>query len=265
MDSLAALRLQIEWGADEALDNEPRDHFRPTSQPMVRPMLQPSPEPAQFGLPQSVPATPTRAPTPVAARSQAVAAAAATLAELYAALDAFDSCALRATATATVRPDGNAAARLLLVAEAPGADDDRTGIAFAGPAGQTLDRMLRSVELDRTGLLMTHLVPWRPPGGRAPTEAEIQVCLPFLLRLMHLVRPDRLILLGSAPVRALTGNSDSIRRLRGRWLEATLPGFDAPIPALPMLPCDQWLRSPTAKRDSWADLLALRSSLNPNP
>jgi len=260
MDDLAALRLQIEWGADEALDNEPRDHFRPTLKPTLGPTLQ-----APFAPTLSAPAAPTRAVMPVAARSQAVATAAATLAELHTALDGFDGCALRATATTTVRPDGNPTARLVLIAEAPGADDDRTGIAFAGLAGQTLDRMLRSIALGRDSMLLTHLVPWRPPGGRAPTEAEIQVCLPFLLRLLHLVRPDQLILLGSAPVRALTGNSDSIRRLRGRWLEAALPGFDAPIPALPMLPSDQWLRSPAAKRDSWADLLALRHSLNPNP
>lgn len=257
MDSLAALRLQIEWGADEALDDQPRDHFRPAPKPM--------PQPAATPVQSLAPALPIRVPLPVAVRSQAAATAAGTLAELHAALDAFDGCALRATATTTVRPDGNPAARLVLIAEAPGADDDRTGVAFAGLAGQTLDRVLRSAALDRSSLLLTHLVPWRPPGGRAPTEAEIQACLPFLLRLLHLVRPDRLILLGAAPTKALTGSSDSIRRLRGRWLGAALPGLDAPIPALPMLPWDQWLRTPAAKRDSWADLLALRDNLDPNP
>jgi len=258
MDSLAALRLQIEWGADEALDDQPRDHFRSAPKPVLPPTLQLS-----TALVMPAPAVPTRTASPVAARSQAVATAAGTLDELYAALDAFDGCALRATATTTVRPAGNPAARLVLIAEAPGADDDRAGTAFAGLAGQTLDRVLRSAALDRSSVLLTHLVPWRPPGGRAPTEAEIQFCLPFLLRLLHLVRPDQLILLGSAPVKALTGSSDSIRRLRGRWLEATLPGVDKPVPALPMLPWDQWLRSPAAKRDSWADLLALQDSLNP--
>lgn len=253
MDSLAALRLQVEWGADEALDEQPRDHFRPA------PARAPSYEPSV--APPAVPVLPAR-PAPAAARSQAAAGAAETLADLHAALDAFDGCALRATATATVRPDGNPAARLILVAEAPGADDDRAGTAFAGPAGQALDRVLRSIGLDRSSMLLTHLVPWRPPGGRAPTEAEIQLCLPFLLRLLHLVRPDRLLLLGAAPAKALTGSSDGIRRLRGRWLQATLPG-DGPIPALPMLPWDQWLRTPAAKRDCWADLLAFRQSLDP--
>jgi uracil-DNA glycosylase family 4 len=247
MDSLAALRLQVEWGADEALGDEPRDHFQPA------PGREPSAAP---------PARP--APAPPAARGQAAADAASTLDGLHAALDAFDGCPLRAMATATVRPDGNPAARLVLVAEAPGADDDRAGTAFAGPSGQALDRVLGSIGLDRSTMLLTHLVPWRPPGGRAPTEAEIQSCLPFLLRLLHLVRPDRLVLLGAAPARALTGASDSIRRLRGRWLQAALPGADAPIPALPMLPWDQWLRTPAAKRDCWADLLALRQVLDAN-
>ncbi len=248
MDSLAALRLQVEWGADEALGEEPRDHFRPAPVPV------PSREPL---------AGPPARPASAATRSQAAADAAGTLDDLHAALDAFDGCALRATATTTVRPSGNPAARLVLVAEAPEADDDRAGTAFAGPSGLALDRVLRSIGLDRTGVLLAHLVPWRPPGGRAPTEAEIQVCLPFLLRLLRLVRPDRLLLLGSAPSRALTGSTDSIRRLRGRWLQAALPGADAPIPALPMLPWDQWLRTPSAKRDCWADLLALRQSLEP--
>lgn len=251
MDSLAALRLQVEWGADEALDDAPRDHFRPV--PAATPAAAPRPAPS---------AAPR--PVPAAMRSQAVALPAGTLAELFAALDGFDGCALRNTATTTVRPDGNPDARLVLIAEAPGADDDRAGTAFAGAAGQTLDRVLRSAGFDRTTMLLTHLVPWRPPGGRAPTDAEVQACLPFLVRLLQLVRPERLVLLGAAPARALTGSSEGIRRLRGRWLQAFVPGLDEPVPALSMLPWDQWLRSPAAKRDSWSDLLALRQLLSPS-
>lgn len=256
MDSLAALRLQIEWGADEALDDLPRDHLRP----MPAAQAGPSPVPARAPsvIPQAV------ATQPAVVRGQSTAASAGTLAELHAALEAFDGCPLRATATTTVRPDGNLAAKLVLIADAPGADDDRAGTAFAGAAGQTLDRVLGSAGLGRSNVLLTHLVPWRPPGGRAPTEAEIQACLPFLLRLLQLVRPERLVLLGSASVKAMTDSNDSIRRLRGRWLQAALPGFAAPLPAFAMLPLDQWLRTPAAKRDGWADLLALRASLQPN-
>lgn len=246
MDSLAALRLQIEWGADEALGDLPRNHFRPM------PALYP-------GSP-----TPTQQPA-IIVRRQSAAVSADTIGELHAAFERFDGCPLRATATTTVRPSGNPAAKLVLIADAPGADDDRAGVAFAGSTGQMLDRVLGSAGFDRTGLLLTQLVPWRPPGGRAPTDAEIQACLPFVFRLLQLVRPERLLLLGSAAVRAMTGSNDSIRRLRGRWLQATPPGFDPPLQAFAMLPFDQWLRTPTAKRDSWADLLALRSSLQPSP
>ncbi len=260
MDSLAALRLQIEWGADEALDDQPRDQFRPAAS--VSP---PSPIASSTIASQTIVKVPVAARVaPAAVRGQSAAAAASTLADLHAAIEAFDGCSLRATATTTVRPDGNPLARTMVIAEAPGADDDRAGVAFAGPAGQTLDRVAGSAGLDRSVLLLTHLVPWRPPGGRAPTEAEVQACLPFLLRLLQLVRPERLVLLGSAPARTMTGSTDSIRRLRGRWLQAALPG-DAPMPAFAMLPFDQWLRSPAAKRDSWADLLALRLSMQPNP
>ena len=246
MDSLTALRLQIEWGADEALDDAPRDHFRPT------PAAQPLPSPIAART------------VPVTARGHAAAAKSSSLAELHAALEAFDGSPLRATATTTVRPDGNPDARLVLIADAPGADDDRAGTAFAGAAGQMLDRVLGSAGLDRSNLLLTHLVPWRPPGGRAPADSEIQACLPFLHRLFQLVRPEKLVLLGSVSVKAVTGSSDSIRRLRGRWLQAAIPGFDNVVPALAMLPLDQWLRTPAAKRDCWADLLALRTSLPPN-
>ena len=257
MDSLAALRLQIEWGADEALGDLPRDHLRPMPAAQAGPL--PVPAQAPSIVPQAV------ATQAAVVRGQSTATSAGTLAELHAAFEAFEGCPLRATATTTVRPDGNPAAKLVLIADAPGADDDRTGTAFAGVAGQTLDRVLGSAGLGRSNVLLTHLVPWRPPGGRAPTDAEIQACSPFLLRLLQLVRPERLVLLGSASVKAMTDSNDSIRRLRGRWLKAALPEFAAPLPALAMLPLDQWLRTPTAKRDSWADLLALRASLQPNP
>ncbi len=252
MDSLAALRLQIEWGADEALDDSPRAQFRPAPAiPAMSSPVVPSPTPSRMA--------------PAAARGQLVAASAGTLADLQTALETFDGCPLRATATTTVRPDGNPSARTILIAEAPTSDDDRTGIAFAGSSGQTLDRILGSIGLDRSVLLLTHLVPWRPPGGRAPADTELHACLPFLLRLLQLVRPERLVLLGSASVRMLTSSNDSLRRLRGRWLQAHPPGFDAPLAAIAMFPFDQWLRNPAAKRDCWADLVALRLSMQPNP
>lgn len=245
MAALALLRLQVDWGADEALGDEPVD--RTASHPPLR------------SAPSSV--RPLIAPRSQE-RAQAMAGAARDLAELDAALAAFDGCALRATATTLVRPSGNPAAGLVLIGEAPGTEDDRSGTAFAGPSGALLDRMIGSIALDRTSVLLTTLVPWRPPGNRAPTEAEVQACLPFLLRRLQLMRPRRLVLLGGLAVKALTGSAEGVRRLRGRWQPVALPGLEAPIPALPMLPLDQVARSPTLKQAAWADLLTLRQALN---
>lgn len=254
MDDLAALRLLVDWGADEALSEAPIDRFARLAAP------------AAIGLPAGLPSTP---PPPVplprvdaVLQAQALAAGSSTLADLHAALAGFEGCPLHAMATTTVRPDGNPAAGLVLVAEAPGAEDDRTGIAFSGAPGQTLDRVLASIGLDRSMVLLTHLVPWRPPGNRAPSDSEVQACLPFLWRLLHLARPRRLVLLGAAPAKALAGTADSIRRLRGRWLEVREPGGTQQVPGLPMLPMDQWMRSATAKRDTWADLVELRQSID---
>ena len=157
---------------------------------------------------------------------------------------------------------GNPAAPLVLIGEAPGPEDDRAAAAFAGPLGALLDRMFGSIGLDRTGVLLTTLVPWRPPGNRAPTEAEVQACLPFLLRRLQLTRPRRLVLLGGLAAKTLTGSAESARRLRGRWRSAIVPGLEAPVPALPMLPLDQVARSPALKQATWADLLTLRQALD---
>jgi uracil-DNA glycosylase family 4 len=200
-------------------------------------------------------------PAPVR-RAQEIAAAAQSVAELRAALAAFDGCALAATATNLVFADGNPESGLMLVGEGPGEEEDRQGLPFVGRSGQFLDRMLASIGLDRSHYLITNLIPWRPPGNRNPTDAEVLVCLPFLLRHIALVRPRRLVLLGTLAARGVLGGSTGITRLRGRWHDATIPGLPAPVPALPMLHPAYLLRNPGAKRDAWADLRLLRRSLD---
>jgi DNA polymerase len=231
MDALAALRLQIEWGADEALADAPVAQGRAPS------------------LPQAL-------------RAQQIAGAARSLAELRAALAGFDGCALATTATNLVFADGNPQSGLMLVGEGPGAEEDRAGKPFVGPSGQFLDRMLASIGLDRSRYLITNLIPWRPPGNRNPTDNEVLICLPFLLRHIALVQPRRLVLLGALATRAILGGNAGIRRLRGRWVPASIPGLDAPVPALPMLHPAYLLRTPGAKADAWADMLLLRRTLD---
>lgn len=261
MNMLAALRLQIEWGADEALDDWPvnrmvsRAAAASAPAPVVAPVSAPSvPRPV-------VPAPAVLRPAP-ALRAQELADAAPSLAALRAALAAFDGCPLSTTATKLVFSDGNPDSGLMLVGEGPGAEEDRAGLPFVGPSGQLLDRMLASIGLDRSRYLITNLIPWRPPGNRNPTDAEIVVCLPFLLRHIALVRPRRLVLLGAVPTHAVLGTKGGITRMRGRWVEARIPGLAAPVPTLPMLHPAYLLRNAGAKRDAWADLLALRRSID---
>lgn len=247
----AALRLQLEWGADEALVETPRDHFTPSPA---------APEPASPAIPR--PAAPASGVLPpAAARAAALAAACHSLDELRAALAAFDGCSLSETATNLVFNDGNPAAGLMLIGEAPGAEEDRIGKPFVGPSGQLLDRMLASIGLDRDHYLITNLIPWRPPGNRSPTDAEVMLCLPFLHRQIALVRPKLLLLLGGLAAKALLGGSAGITRLRGTWREIEIPGLVAPIPALATYHPAYLLRTPGAKRDAWADLLSLRRRL----
>ncbi|MCC6718970.1 MAG: uracil-DNA glycosylase [Acetobacteraceae bacterium] len=265
MDALEALRLQIEWGADEALADLPLDRLaapdaRPARQPPAAPPVVPPP-PASPSLPAPRPARPPAGPAQVR-RAQEIAAACATLDALRAALAAFDGCPLAATATNLVFNDGNPESDLMLVGEAPGAEEDRAGRPFIGAAGQLLDRMLASIGIDRTRCLVTNTVFWRPPGNRTPTEAETQVCLPFLHRQIALVRPRHLVLLGGPAARALTGNSAGITRIRGKWTRVQVPGLETAIPTLPMLHPAYLLRSPGSKRDAWADLRALRRSID---
>ncbi len=263
MDMLEALRLQIEWGADEALVDEPVDRLaiagaRPATPPRAV-AVRPTP-PSPVATLQ--PAGPAATGLPLAQRARDIAASCRTLDELRAALAAFDGCPLSITATNLVFNDGNPAADLMLIGEAPGAEEDRAGKPFVGPSGQLLDRMLASIGIDRTKCLITNIVFWRPPGNRPPTDAEVQVCLPFLHRQIALVRPRHLVLVGGPSFKALTGNAAGITRMRGKWLQLQVPGLDAAIPTLPTLHPAYLERTPAAKREAWADWLSLRRSMD---
>jgi uracil-DNA glycosylase len=269
--ALALLRLQREWGADEGLSDEPVDRL--ADRPAVAPLAAPPPPPppgaelsksdlrrsSALGAP--APHPPRGLARPAATQAAALAAACTTLPALRAAIAGFDGCALRDTATNLVFSDGNPAARIMLIGEAPGAEEDRAGLPFVGASGQLLDRMLGSIGLDRTQVLITNILPWRPPGNRTPSETEVAVCLPFLLRHIALVAPEVVLLLGATAVRAITGNSQGIRRLRGQWQSLVVPGLERPVPALPTYHPAYLLRTPLAKREAWHDLLELQNRL----
>src|SRR5438477_1103790 len=218
----------VAMGADEAIDLEPHDcTVARSSEPRpLRSFALPSP-PAS---PMSV--APLVAPAAVAASARELAEGAQTLAELEAAVRSFEGCHLKRTATNTVFADGNPAAAVMIVGEAPGADEDRIGRPFVGRAGQLLDRMLAAIGLDRTSAYITNVLFWRPPGNRKPTPEEIAACLPFLWRHIALAHPKVVVMAGGTSATTLLGRIEGIMRLRGRWFDLPVPGLAAPVPAL---------------------------------
>ncbi len=255
---LAALRLQLDWGVDEALETAPIDHLTPRARTEAPAVAVSAPLPAPALVPRSAPA-PMLVPPPAAAAA-ALAAAAQDLAGLKAAIAQADS-PLRDTATNLVFADGVAESGLMMIGEAPGADEDRLGLPFVGVSGQLLDRMVASIGLDRaTNFYLTNILPWRPPGNRTPTDAEITLFLPFLMRHIELVRPRHLVLLGGVSAKALLRAKDGITRLRGRW--HGVETAQGRLPALATLHPAYLLRTPGAKREAWADLILLRRALD---
>jgi uracil-DNA glycosylase len=260
-EELAALRLMLEWGADETLAEAALDRLADRSvvpPPSSLPRLQQT-EPPRVLVPRAAVAA---VPPSPAASAETIAQAATSLDALRAALTTFDGCALRDTASNLVFAEGPADARVILIGEAPSADDDRAGRPFAGAAGAFLDRMLASIGLSRREVMLTPLIPWRPPGDRPPTGSEIATCLPFLRRLITLVAPERLVLLGRLPGRALL-EAGSPRIVRGRapaWLDIPSPdGVQRPALSLPTPLAARG--DPTVKQAAWRALVILRRTI----
>ena len=285
-DAAAALAWLVSVGADEAIADEPVDRFRapPPAQLSPPPSLppqgggtrfddaagsKPSPLPRN-SLPlegggwggggnaaeSSIPLGTSEA----TATARDLAAAATTLDELKEAIRQFEGLSLKATATNLVFADGNPQGRLMLIGEAPGAEEDRRGLPFVGPAGQLLDRMLAAIGHDRTNSYITNIVNWRPPGNRKPSPAEMALCQPFIDRHIALVNPALIVLLGDTAAKTLTNRTEGITRMRGKWFTWSKPDGGA-IPLLPTFHPAFLLRSPAQKREAWMDLLAAKKKL----
>ena len=254
----AMLEWQVEAGVTDAIGEAPVNRYDlPDRAPAA---AEPSAKPA-----------PARRPTRKAVsgveavdEAERVSSAASDLPVLRAAMEAFEHCELRKGARQVVFAAGHPEADLMIVGEAPGAGEDRTGIPFVGPSGKLLDRMLAAIGIDRTsreaakGAYITNVLPWRPPGNRRPTAAEIAMLRPFLLRHIALANPKAVFLMGNTPLEALTG-SGGITRRRGFWID--LPDEAGGMPALPTFHPAFLLRDPLRKRESWADLQAMRDRL----
>lgn len=190
----------------------------------------------------------------VASAAETLARQAQTLDELRQAIEAFEGCPIKEHAKRTVIADGNPESRVMLIGEAPGAEEDRTGRPFVGQAGKLLDRMLASIDRDRTNTYITNVFFWRPPGNRTPTTQEIALVQPFVRRHIELVRPRAILSLGGVSAKALLETETGITRLRGQWHSLYAGNLD--IPVIATFHPANLLRQPANKAYVWRDLLA---------
>ena len=243
----ALLDWQIELGATEAICDAPVNRYEvPEKQAKPAPAATPAPAPEEK--------------TDAVSEAKATAKSCNDLNALKAAMSAFDHCELKRGARNLVFADGNPQARVMIIGEAPGRDEDREGRPFVGRAGHLLDRMLAAIDLGRdvqaseNAAYITNVLPWRPPQNRDPKPEEIAMLLPFLERHVEMIDPEVIVLMGNISCQAGLGRR-GITRLRGKWAEAY------GRPALPMFHPAYLLRNPHAKREAWADLLELKARL----
>lgn len=240
----ALLEWQIELGATEAIGDVPVDRYA---------LPDTSPKPKKAESASAAPTKPEVADPVAVARS--VAQSANSLDQLRSAMEAFDHCELKRGARQLVFADGTPGARVMIIGEAPGREEDREGKPFVGRAGQLLDRMLSAIDLDRhENVYITNVLPWRPPQNRDPKPEEIGMMKPFLERHVALAQPEVLVAMGNISCQAVLGKR-GITRLRGNWDQAM------DLPVIPMFHPAYLLRQPQMKRQAWADLLELKARL----
>ncbi len=247
------IEWQIDFGVSETIAERPVSCFDNGAR-------RPRPSPAK---PESRKAPESRQPT-----TAQLAAACGDLDSLYRAIQDYEGCALRKTARNTVIADGDPAARVMVVGEAPGAEEDEIGRPFVGRSGQLMDEALALVALVRgaarpaDAVYISNIVFWRPPGNRNPTPEEVDLLLPFTLRHIALAKPEILLLLGNVACQSLLRATEGITRLRGQWRELQPDKQEPPVPVMPSFHPSFLLRTPRMKKFFWKDLLTLRERLD---
>lgn len=226
---------------------------RPTATSAATPPATGGAMPAQAGAPVSVPDGEAVAAARFAAES------ARSLAELRTALEAFNGCNLKKGARSTIFASGDPSSGIMVVGPMPNADDDREGLPFSGRQGQLLDRMLGAIGLSRDAVLLTNIIPWRPPGNRMPSPAELEICRPFLERQIALAEPKHLLLMGNFPARFFLGGTGTIHSMRGEWRKVTIGMLE--VEAIATLHPQELLAAPGNKALAWQDLLAFKQKL----
>ena len=168
----------------------------------------------------------------------------------------LNNCDLKRQAKNIVFSDGNPNSKIMLIGEAPGANEDEEGLPFVGRAGALLDKMLAAIDLDRKKVYISNIINYRPPDNRRPTDEEIKRYLPFITKHIEIISPKILVLLGSTAMNALIGNEVVISKMRGKWIEKRFGNCKTSViitfhPAFLM-------RQPAQKKIAWFDLKMIR-------
>ena len=264
---IAALSWQVEAGADEALLDRPAfaDDMMVTTQQILANDEARSPAKIRDNAPTlNTPATPIAPSNDASIQKAQIAPPTSvvdltsidTLAGLRSTLEAFEGCDLKRTASNLVFADGNPQAKIMIIGEAPGRDEDRVGLPFVGKAGQLLDQMLSSIHLSREDVYITNILPWRPPGNRTPTSEETDMMRPFLNKHIQLMAPDIILAVGGTSAKTMLSTSTGIMKLRGKLTHYD-SGDGVERPLLPMLHPAYLLRAPHHKHMAFADLVTL--------
>lgn len=252
-----AMKAARRPAAAQAQQQRPAAGERPApGQTPVRPNAAARPAPAERAASGPQPAIPDGE---AVQQARFVAETARSLVELKTAIEAFNGCNLKHSARSTIFASGDAESGIMVIGSAPSAEDDREGMPFSGKSGQLFDKMLAAIGLTRSNVLLTQVIPWRPPGNRAPSAAEMDICRPFIERQIALAEPKAILLLGNFSARFFFGENDTIHGLRGRWKE--IAAADCVIPAIASLHPQDLLTAPVNKRLAWNDLLAFQAKL----
>jgi DNA polymerase len=250
------LQWYLDAGVDETISDVPQNRFNEATLKEVT-----SPKKSNLNMAPAAKQQILTVPEALLNDACRIAAAASSIEELNNALLHYDGCTLKKTATNLVFGIGNPNAKIVLIGESPGAEEDRSGLPFVGPGGQLLDKMLASIGLDHDKVFLSNIVFWRPPGNRTPTAQEISLCMPFVERLIELIDPEVIIILGGSAAKSLLAETAGVSRLRGKWYTYSTPRLSRPVQATVLFHPSYLLSSPVHKREAWQDLLMIFDKL----
>lgn len=264
---LETLQFQEEIGVSDIAHQEPTDKSSFKTFERLKPLIASALRPSNAFSPSThkttiTPKTPKIPAVDMDITTQQKVKNATSLVELRQLIENFDACPLKLTATHTVFSDGQSDAPVMLIGEAPGAEEDKQGKPFVGLSGQLLDRILASIGLTREkNVYISNILSWRPPGNRAPTTQEIALCLPFIQRHIELIQPKVLILLGATATKSILQTNEGIMKIRGQWIDFETPFTQFKVPTMATFHPAFLLRSPGQKRFVWQDFLKVKAEL----